>query len=166
MALVAKIQNPIGIIRPLPRFRNKSRAVLGNHISQVEAVKLDKNSFSNDKLFINLLQNLTKDYLSVTSKNLPLDLKIVFQETASFLLDLNPDKISIEYTYENSIVFSFIKKEEIIFFERYLDEDEEEVIFSHYKKDEKQPSFAGSFDDAKMVLSKMELCQKRNFFMV
>lgn len=67
-----------------------------------------------------------------------LDIESALAQTTVDLLNLKPEILSFELSYEKSLVFTFINKQGLtIFFERYLDclDSNEEVIFSYNKDD-------------------------------
>lgn len=102
--------------------------------------------------FIDLFTEFNNQYKILTdlySGFSYLEIERIFSKTCSKLLELNPDKISVELTYNQSIVFTFKKDSYTFFFERFIDDsnqEKDEVIFSFYKDAKKLPSFAGSFE--------------------
>ena len=84
------------------------------------------------------------------------ELRAIFSTICSTLLNLNPDKISVELSHHDSIVFTLKRENYTIFFERYLNPDssEEEVIYSGFNEDQKIPSYSGNFKLAHYYLSR------------
>jgi len=114
--------------------------VTGSDLSVIE---------SNNK-FINLLTSLNEQFsqLSHYYNNQP-RINKVFSQACSYLLELNPDKISVELTYNDSIEFAFKKNDFTFFFELFIEDSHaDEVIYSSYYKSTKRPSYAGDFISA------------------
>lgn len=109
---------------------------------------LEKNNST--KKFIKLHTNVIRQYKDL-GNNLDEDkissVKKIFSETCSNLLSLSPHKISAEYTYENSLMFTIIRGSYTCFYERFLD-NPNEVIYSCYKDDMKLPSYEGDFSES------------------
>ena len=73
-----------------------------------------------------------------------------FASTSADLLNLDPDKISVELLYNKSLVFTFRKAHYTYFFEQFIRPEniEDQVIFSYYEGSQKKPSFSGDFSSA------------------
>jgi hypothetical protein len=73
-----------------------------------------------------------------------------FQEVLSMLIDLEPDLISTELSFEKSVFYTFKKGNYMFFLQFFLGEiepDEDELLLSIYDGDEKLPSFAGNMEN-------------------
>lgn len=114
-------------------------------------------SLESDNNYIKLTTRISNEYDLLIEQYGDIDkaeLLAIADETISVLLDLFPDKISAELTYQNSLVVTFKKSENLFFFERFFKpEDNEEVIFSYYEGSIKKPSFSGTFQEALTRLS-------------
>lgn len=71
---------------------------------------------------------------------------VLFNHIANSLISLNPDKIDLEFTTDNSLLFSFSKADFVSFFEFYIDDSE--VLFSAFKNNIKLNSYSGGIVDS------------------
>ena len=69
-----------------------------------------------------------------------------FNYIANSLISLNPEKIDLEFTSDNSLLFSFSKGDLVSFFEFYIDDSE--VLFSAFKNNSKLNSYSGGVADS------------------
>jgi len=99
--------------------------------------------------YIKLLSSINHQYntLDVYYNNYSFDeINNIFSQSCSSLLELIPDKMHVELTNNNSMVFTIKKGDYTFFFERFINYDSpDEVIYSAYNKRKKYPSFAGIF---------------------
>ena len=70
----------------------------------------------------------------------------IFNYIANSLISLNPEKIDLEFTSDNSLLFSFSKGDFVSFFEFYIDDSE--VLFSAFKNNIKLKSYSGGVIDS------------------
>lgn len=70
----------------------------------------------------------------------------VFNLISNSLISLNPDNIDFEFTTDDSLLFSFKKRDFVSFFEFYVDDSE--VLFSAFKNDVKLKSYSGGLNDS------------------
>lgn len=71
---------------------------------------------------------------------------ILFNHLANSLISLDPEKIDLEFTSDNSLLFSFSKGNFVSFFEFYI--DDYEVLFSAFKNNIKLNSYSGGIADS------------------
>ncbi len=70
----------------------------------------------------------------------------MFNHIANALINLNPDKIDLEFTTDNSLLFSFSIGDFISFYEFYIDDSE--VLFSAFRNNVKLNSYSGGITDS------------------
>ncbi len=92
----------------------------------------DLSGINQSSKFVNLLTHFNKE-LSDSEVDFKCGnefLKNKFIEISNFLIDLEPEKISVEISYEKSVVFTLKKGSLVVFYEKYFDNVDEDVIYS------------------------------------
>ena len=83
-------------------------------------------------------------------------IKSNFSLSLSELLRFKPNNFSLEMTIEKSVYYTLIKNDYLIFIHHYLDiqdAEDDEVIVTGFKNNDKLPSFAGNLAEAIRSLS-------------
>lgn len=156
VAECVEVQNHTAIYRKyiepkygrIPRFSNGSYAVeifesapriISINENQRKLIALN-NKFDSIKILDEFKNNSNQNIASI------------FNFLANYLISLNLDKIDLEFTSDNSLLFSFSKGDFISFFEFYIDDSE--VLFSAFKNNVKLNSYSGSiFDSLRKIKS-------------
>jgi hypothetical protein len=109
---------------------------------------------NSDRQFIKLLQSFKE---KIQQGGLPQGQSEFFwlekmKISASELLDvIHPDKISLNLTHENSIFYTLLKNDIVIFFEHFLVEehdDNDEAGFTAFRGDQKLANYGGSLHES------------------
>ncbi|MFD2966565.1 hypothetical protein [Sphingobacterium bambusae] len=104
-----------------------------------------------DTDFINYLSDFEVKYRDLSEENdmVPYDFaKGCLVNSLDFLLKMEPEKLSVRPTYDNTIFYTFIKANVTAYISHFLiqeDDDDDELAFSAFHNGEKLPSFAGDF---------------------
>lgn len=128
--------------RRVPRFSNGSYAV-EIFESAPKIISINENqrkliALSNKFDSIKILDEFKNNSNHRTST--------IFNHLANSLISLNPEKIDLEFTSDNSLLFSFSKGDFVSFFEFYIDDSE--VLFSAFKNNIKLNSYSGGIVDS------------------
>jgi len=100
-----------------------------------------------DKKYIHIEKSLKKQWQELRSfyeSDVYDLLKNGMKQSLPLLLDLNPNKISLQISYDKSIFYTIIKNGITIYFDHFIqiEEDMDEVVVNVYKN--KQKIFSGS----------------------
>ncbi|MCH7396505.1 hypothetical protein MM236_00835 [Belliella sp. DSM 107340] len=79
-------------------------------------------------------------------------------KSLNFLLTFDPDKMSLELTFDCCIYYTFLKGNYTVYISHFLDLEEydyEEITFAVFNNDDKLPSFAGDFESFKIAFSNL-----------
>lgn len=142
----------VSIVRPIERytgstfFRSKHNQLKGNDFINSPATAMISNDMDNhinslfDKNYINFLNKIEKEYnLSNNEYSLHI-VKDKFSKIYSELVGFGFDKMSVEFTFDNTLIFSLNKNNNKYLLQYFLDyepneEDDIEIIFSNISND-------------------------------
>ena len=142
----------ISIVRPVERyngstlFRSKYNRLIGNDFINSPATTMISVDIDNDinslfdKNYISFLNKIEKEYhLSNNEYSLQI-VKDKFSNIYSELAEFGFDKMSVEFTFDNTLIFSLNKNNNKYLLQYFLDfepneEDDIEIIFSNISND-------------------------------
>ena len=138
----------ISIVRPVERytgstlFRFKHNQLIGNNFINSPAIAMISGDITNninslfDKNYINFLNKIEKEYHLSNNEYSLHTVKDKFSKIYSELVGFGFDKISVEFTFDNTLIFSLNKNSNTYLLQYFLDfepneVDDIEIIFSN-----------------------------------